>query len=193
MPYAPAQRAQITDTFARGFQNDPSLCWILRDPEDRANRLPRLFDWLFDDHEKHGLILTSPNLEAVTFWRSPGKVHHHDAQTPQSLWRLANVFGLSLPRAARLGRAIDLHVPSGEDFLYLRYAAVKPERQGKGWGGSVIRAGIEHARHLGVRVCLETAKRDNVAIYQRLGFGVVSEWAVPGGGPHFWTMVAQRP
>ena len=38
-------------------------------------------------------------------------------------------------------------------------------------------------------VYLETGKQRNLGFYQSLGFHVCDEWDVPGGGPHFWSML----
>src|ERR1700730_276871 len=70
-----------------------------------------------------------------------------------------------------------------------RYAGVRPEHQGKGWGGAAIREGLTRARSGGLPVYLETAKESNVALYLKLGFKVVGEWDVPEGGPHFWSIL----
>ncbi|WP_285711157.1 GNAT family N-acetyltransferase [Erythrobacter oryzae] len=188
---ASGMRREAVETLALAFQDDPALQWIMPDAAARRRRLPRFFDWLFADHLRHGMILAAPAREAVTLWRLPGKVHHHDPITPAELWRMLRIFGPAIGRAERTGRHLAKHIPAGEDHLYLRYAAVRPDAQGKAWGGHAIRAGIAEANRLGVDVCLETAKPGNVAIYQRLGFGIVDEWQVPGG-PHFWTMLRPR-
>jgi ribosomal protein S18 acetylase RimI-like enzyme len=147
---------------------------------------------LHDEHQQHGMITGSANGEVAAYWRLPGKVHHHDPMTLAEAWRLIGIFGFALPRADSVGRAIGRHVPRGEDHLYLRYIGVRPDCQGKGWGGKAIRAGIDHANALGVDICLETATPENVGLYQRLGFAIVDEWGVPKGGPHFWTMVRAK-
>ena len=188
---AASLRPRAVETLALAFQDDPALAWIFPDPATRRRRLPRFFDWRFADHVRHGMILASPEREVVTLWRRPGKVHHHDPLTPAELWRMVRIFGTALGRADTVGKHLARHVPAGEDYLYLRYAAVRPEAQGKGWGGRAIRAGIAEANRIGVDTCLETAKEGNVAIYQRLGFVIVDEWQVPGG-PRFWTMVRAK-
>jgi len=159
------------------------------DAADRARRLPMMFDWLFDDHLRHGRILGTSDCAVVTMWRVPGKVHHHDPLWPPLLWRLIRTFGGNLLRGSRVGDAIGAHVPKGEERWYLRYAGVHPDLQGKGLGGIAIRAGLAEAARDGSGACLETATPGNVGIYLRLGFAVVEEWDVPRGGPHFWTMV----
>lgn len=181
-----AHRAAAVATMAAAFHSDPAVSWIIPDPAKRARRLPLMFDWLFDDHLAHGRILGTPDCAAVTMWRLPGKVHHHDALWPPLLWRLIRIFGSNILRGSRVGDAIGAHVPKGEDRWYLRYAGVRPENQGKGLGGLAIRAGLAQANR---GATLETATPDNVGIYLRLGFAVAEEWDVPRGGPHFWTMI----
>jgi hypothetical protein len=78
---------------------------------------------------------------------------------------------------------MESHRPKGIDYWYLHYAAVRPEHQGKGWGGAAIREGLTPARSGNLPIYLETAKESNVARYLRLGFKVVGEWDVPKGGP----------
>ena len=140
-----AQRTSVISTLSQAFQDDPSLIWMLPNAASRQRALPGMFDWLYDDHREHGLILASPGSEVVTFWRRPGKVHHDDPLWPKLIWRLMGVFRFALGRAAKVGDVIHKHVPAGEDWLYLRYAGVRPDSQGKGWGGHAIRAGIAHA------------------------------------------------
>ncbi|MCA3255782.1 MAG: GNAT family N-acetyltransferase [Alphaproteobacteria bacterium] len=178
-------------TLAAAFHPDPALAWIMPDAADRRRRLPRFFDWLLGDHARHGHILASPGAEVVTLWRAPGKVHHHDPLTPAELWKMLGIFGPSILRAERAGRHVANHVPRGEDHLYLRYAGVRPDMQGKGWGGLAIRTGIALANSLGVDTCLETANPANVALYRALGFEIAAEWRVPRG-PRFWTMRRPR-
>lgn len=182
------RRGEAVETLALAFHGDPAMGWIFPDPAARRRRLPRFFDWLFADHSRHGMIQTTADCAAVTFWRLPGKVHHHDPVTLAELWRMLRIFGPAIGRADVMGRTIAGHVPRGEDHLYLRYVGVRPEAQGKGLGGRIIRAGIEEANRLGAGICLETTRPANVVIYERLGFAIVEEWEVPGG-PRFWTMV----
>lgn len=182
-------RSAAVATLAVAFENDPAVSWIMPDPADRARRLPKMFDWLFDDHLRHGMMLGTPDCTAVTFWRLPGKVHHHDALWPPHLLHLLTIFGSAIFRAAKVGDAIEAHLPLDEDWLYLRYAGVLPSSQGKGLGGKVIRAGLVKAAQRGVGALLETATPVNVGIYLRLGFTVLHEWDVGAQAPHFWTMI----
>ncbi len=185
----PQHRSAAVATLAAAFQDDPAVSWIIPDAAERTRRLPRMFSWLWDDHQRHGIALGTPGCEAVTLWRLPGKVHHHDPLWPPELLRLLGIFGRRILRASTVGGAIGVHLPPGEDWYYLRYAGVRPDCQGQGLGGLTIRAGIAEAATAGKPALLETATRTNVGIYLRLGFAVHEEWDVPArGGPHFWSM-----
>lgn len=183
-----AHRDAAVATLAAAFAEDPAICWLFPDPRVRRDRLPLLMGWSFDDHLRHGLVLGPPDASAVTLWRPPGMVHRHDALTPPAIWKFLKIFGTALVRAERIDRAIGGHMLAGEKQFYLRLAGVRPDRQGKGLGGRTIRAGMVHPAGRAMRPTLETATPSNVGLYQRLGYVVVDEWNVPGGGPHFWTM-----
>lgn len=101
-------------------------------------------------------------------------------------------FGATLGRGLAVSRVIESHHPKGIDYWYLHYTGVRPEHQGKGWGGAAIREGLTRARSGNLPVYLETAKESNVVLYLKLGFKVVGEWDVPEGGPHFWSMLCKN-
>lgn len=186
----PQHRAGAIATLAAAFQSDPAVSWIIPDEAERARRLPRMFAWLWDDHQRHGIALGTPGCEAVTLWRLPGKVHHHDPLWPPEVLRLLGIFGRRILRASTVGDAIGAHLAAGEDWYYLRYAGVRPDCQGQGLGGLTIRAGLAEATAAGKPALLETATAGNVGIYLRLGFAVHEEWDVPAkDGPHFWSML----
>ena len=62
-----------------------------------------------------------------------------------------------------------------------------------GGSGAAIRAGLDKADAAGIPALLETATERNVGLYTSLGFEILSEWDVPKGGPHFWTMLRRAP
>lgn len=184
----PAHRDRAAATLAAAFHEDPAMVFMLPHEPTRAGRLLRLMDWMVDQHLKIGLVLGTPGVEAVTLWRPPGSVHHHEPLLHPRTLRLLPIFGRHLPRALRTEQGIAVHLPQDEEWMYLKMAGVHPDQQGKGLGGRTIRAGLAMAAERGVRSVLETATPSNVGLYQRLGYATISEWDVARGGPHFWTM-----
>ena len=187
-----AHRDRAVATLAAAFHEDPAMVYMLPDPDSRARRLARLVGWMVDQHIKIGLVLGTPEVSAVTLWREPGRVHYHEPLWHPGALRFLPIFGRHLPRALRTDEGITAHLPGGEEWIYLKMAGVHPDHQGKGLGGAMIRAGLALGQARGVASVLETATPSNVGLYQRLGYEILSEWDVSGGGPHFWTMATGR-
>lgn len=182
----------ITRMLARAFIDDPAFSWIVPDRAQRPRALERFFAIAAADDFANGFVLASPDSGAATLWREPGRIGESMLHTVLSAPSYLRAFGTCLPRAMRVGNAISTHFPAGEHYLYLHIAGVDPAQQGQGLGGAAIRAGQDTARERGLDIYLETATASNVALYQRLGFEVVSEYDVPDGGPHFWGMSWRR-
>lgn len=162
--------------------------WVLPDRADRKARISRLFDAILPADLARGFALATPEREAVTLWRLPGQAKAGLLETLGGLPRFGGALGAALGRGLRVSKAIAAHHPQ-DHFLYLHYAGVRPEHQGQGLGGAAIRAGLARAAAMSVPAYLETATPGNVGLYQSLGFRLISEWDVPGGGPHFWSMM----
>lgn len=184
---AAADAKPIAAMLARAFHDDPVFSWLIPDDRRRARRLPQLFEMFFHSDGPAGMRLTTQGAEAATLWRAPGQAKSGRRETVRAVWPLVRVFGWHLPRAFAVSEAIEAHFPA-EPFWYLHIAGCDPAHQGKGLGGAAVRAGLDRAAGR-LPTYLETAKERNLPFYQRLGFAVTSEWRVPGGGPHFWSML----
>lgn len=183
-----AQLDDVEATLALAFQTDPALSWILPDPEHRARALRGLFRVLVPADFRAGTVLRSAGDEAAALWRAPGQAHGGTIEFLRTVIPLVVTFGTALPRGLKVQGGIDAHRPTGR-FWYLHYVGVRPEHQGKGHGGRIIRAQTGAADREGLSCWLETATAENVPMYERLGFVTQVEWDVPGGGPHFWGMM----
>jgi ribosomal protein S18 acetylase RimI-like enzyme len=178
---------------ADAFQDDPGLSYVVPEAKRRRAMLPRFFAVMIAQSFRGGEVLASPGGEAVSLYYPPGPVKDGALALLRDNLRLATQFGRALPRGLRVAAAMHAHHPDPQPYDYLRYVGVSKAAQGKGWGGAIVRAGIERAARQGRGVLLETATRSNVAIYTRLGFEIAEEWRVPGGGPEFWTMIHPAP
>lgn len=178
----------IVDTLARAFQDDPSFCWMLPDPVVRKARLPGFFRIVVKEDLAAGRAPHAPDMEVATLWRAPGRQKHLPLGQLRTNLAFLNVFRAGITRADTLGKSLAAHHPKG-DHWHLRYIGVLPEAQGKGWGGLALREGLARADADGMPAYLETAKSSNMELYSRFGFVVAEEWDIPGGGPHFWSMM----
>ena len=189
----PASLAPVADTLAAAFRDDPALSWVVPDRKKREAMLPGFFKVMADQSRRYGEILASPDGNAASLWYPPGKVREGLFAGLYDNLRMLAGFRTDLPRGLKVAEEMYKHHPDPQPYSYLRYVGVAPEAQGKGWGGAIVRAGVNRAAEHGRGVLLETATPDNVAIYARLGFEILEEWEVPGGGPKFWTMIHPAP
>jgi GNAT superfamily N-acetyltransferase len=183
-----ADRARVAAMLARAFADDPAMSWIFPDPAERARRLPRLFAILFDA-DAAGMRVVTAGGEAATLWRGPGKATTGAVAMLRQAWPLWRALGANIPRALKVSHAVEAHMPAG-DFWYLHIAGCDPAVQGKGLGAAVVRAGLSRAAGR-LPAYLETATERNLGFYRALGFEIVDDWHVPGGGPRFWSMLRQ--
>lgn len=187
----PAEKALVVQSLSLAFQNDPALSWILREPDARRTRLPKLFNLLFDAYGSHGMVVQARSGEAASIWKAPVAGVGEPSGGLREIINMFGIFGLSILRGKRVADALDQHRPK-EPYWYLAFVGVRPEFQGKGWGGAIIRDALARVEGDKLPAYLETATPENVPLYQRLGFDIIEEWDVPGGGPHFWSML-RRP
>jgi len=182
------QRRAIAAMLARAFFDDPAIGWLFPDPAVRMKRLPGLFSLLFDADADRGMRLVTDRGEAATLWRAPGQGRGGLIETLTHILPMIACFGTALGRAMAVSGAIEAHMPEGE-FWYLHIAGCDPMQQGKGLGAAVVRAGLERVADGRYPVYLETPLEKNIGFYRGLGFDVTAEWAVPNGGPRFWSMI----
>jgi GNAT superfamily N-acetyltransferase len=58
----------------------------------------------------------------------------------------------------------------GRDYLYLLIIGVAPQYQGQGFGGQLLKTLFAESEQTGLPVYLETETKENVSLYQHLGF-----------------------
>lgn len=179
----PADQPRVVATLTRAFAEDPVVQWILPDPEVRARRMPRVFDMFFAGNAPPGMRLVTPDCTAATLWHAPGTPEQGGLRTAWRIWRAA---GSAFFRFKRIGDAVEAHFPP-QPFWYLHIAGADPAHQGEGLGAAVVQAGLDRIGN--ATAYLETANPANPGFYAKLGFHVRDEWDVPGGGPHFWSMI----
>jgi hypothetical protein len=183
-----ADRPAAVSTLAAAFADDPAMTFIWPDPAERARRLPAFMELIWDgdmaDPSAGGSGWGTANAEAVTLWLPPGHASPSFLDLLKQAPRLWRVFGTAVPRALVLSHALGANHPL-EPHAYLHFAGCHPAHQGRGLGGSAIRAGLAAAGAL--PAFLETPKESNVGLYQALGFRVVNDYQIPRG-PRFWAM-----
>jgi ribosomal protein S18 acetylase RimI-like enzyme len=191
---AVSQKAQAAQMLARAFLADQAYSTIFPEEAERKQALQRLFGAVVSYSLVYGLVHSTPSVEGVACWLSPGNAEI-------TLWRMLRT-GLGLQRAvigfspvarqrvlAVLDYMDELHkrqVP--EPHWYLWLVGVEPDAQGRGIGSRLIQPVLTRADKEGLPCYLETQTESNVAFYQKRGFEVMTDGFVPDQEIRVWTM-----
>ena len=178
---------RLADTLARAFSDDPLICFLLRDEASRREKMPRLFKLLFKLGLPYGACDVTGGYEAVALWRPPGQWEIPFWQYITNGPEFVEVFGLGGGlRVMGVMDVIEKRHPH-EPHWYLQAIGTDPARQGKGYGGVVIRRQLAAADAAGMPAYLESSKEANIPIYASFGFAVTGEIKLPDG-PTLWPM-----
>ncbi|MFJ6597826.1 GNAT family N-acetyltransferase [Streptomyces violaceusniger] len=119
----------------------------------------------------------------------------HSGSGPRSRFAVIGPLATELAgdRAAAMESAQEALAPHRpkDPVWFLATVGVDPRARDRSLGTAVIRPGLEGAERAGVPVFLETSEADSVRFYERLGFAVTAEVALPGGGPRTWCMLRE--
>jgi ribosomal protein S18 acetylase RimI-like enzyme len=186
VPAGPHRVDVLADVFARSFADDPMIRWPL--PEDNVEcRVRTGFLRFGGGFARLGMLYEAGDGAGVAAWVPPGAQQAMIEMEKGTRAAIAETTADGGARYFSLWDWIEDTVPDIPQW-YLDLVAVAPERRGQGIGAALIRWGLARAANDGVPAILETARPSNVPLYEHLGFHVIIEGDVPGGGPHIWFM-----
>jgi len=179
---------------SRAFYDDPLMTYIFPDDARRA----RLLQWYMSVWVRYGcdygeVDTSEGDVRGVVVWFPPDTFQMDLARMMRTGIILLPV-KLGLPAFGRFMRAANflegLHSRSvTARHVYLLFLGADPPYQGQGIGGSLLQSLVARADRERLPCYLETAEGGNLPFYRAHGFEVAAEGEVPGGGPHFWTMI----
>lgn len=173
----------LASTLAEAFHDDPVFGWLMPDDARRRGGLRRFFAIELRHFAlPHGCVWTSGDLTGAALSTPPGSWR----VPPRAALLQGPAFGLRLVRAARLLAVVERrHLR--EPHHYFAVIGVHPEMQGKGLGSTLMRPTLESCDREGLPAYLEASSERSAALYERLGFRLISELSV-GGSPPLWLM-----
>lgn len=169
---------RAADMLGRAFSDDPLILHLVR--KERPKKLPRLFKLLFKMGMPFGACDVTEGCESAAIWRPPGKwaipVWQYVTNGPEFL----SLFGTgALSVMATMDQIEKVHPK--EPHWYLQAIGTDPDKQGKGYGGIVMRHQLSQADAQGLPAYLESSKEKNIPIYASFGFEVTREIRVKDG------------
>jgi ribosomal protein S18 acetylase RimI-like enzyme len=182
-----ADAAEASATLGRAFADDPLMCFLLPDEATRPQKMPKLFGLLFKLGLPYGCCDVTSDFGAVALWRPPGQWEIPWWQYILNGADFLGLFGFSGARQVTWVMDIVEKNHPHEPHWYLQAIGTDPAKQGKGYGGVVMRRQLERADAAHMPAYLESSKDVNIPIYQSFGFEVTGEIKIPGG-PTLWPM-----
>jgi GNAT superfamily N-acetyltransferase len=195
----PGQRNRAVETLVQAFRADPMYVYICPDETERERAMRGLWDAIIRLTLIYGEVWTTPEVNGVACWLSPGN-------TTIGLRQMLRT-GFALPRAllrftgdarrramAVIGYTERLHQRAmpGPHWYLMAPGNVAPASQGQGIGSRLLGPVLARADAAGLPCYLETETERNVAFYRKHGFEVLTAEAPPGHNLMLWTM-ARRP
>jgi ribosomal protein S18 acetylase RimI-like enzyme len=182
------EAAELAQTLARAFHEDPAMGWIFEDEAFRRERSPGNFElylrrfWL-----EHDETFTTASVAGVCVWELPGKWKVSILRQLAALPALLRLDGRIAIRLLRAVTSLEAGHPD-EPHYYLPMIGVDPDWQGRGLGSALLAPMLERCDREGVPAYLEASTPRNRELYKRHGFVVTEEFKLAKVGPPLWRM-----
>lgn len=181
--------SRLKTVLAEAFLDDPVFGWLMPEGSKRHARLRRYFGIDLSHFALlYGRVWTTSDLTGAALTLPPGRWR----VPPRTTLLHGSAFGIHLPRAARIGAAMEwrhareLRGP----HYYVRDIGVHPDMQGNGLGSALLRPTLDRCDKEGLPAYLEASSERSAALYERLGFEHIKELRV-GGSPPLRLMIRQ--
>lgn len=181
-----ADRETLGEVLGRAFHDDPVFEWLVPDAAARDERLPSAFAAFADVYLSHDETYLAGSGAGAALWAPAGSQPVPDDQAEELGEQLAAALGDDAERAVQLDELLEEHHPEQPCF-YLQFVGVVPEHRRRGLGSRMLEVVLQRCDATGVPAYLEATSVDNRRLYQRHGFEVVGELALPDG-PALWPM-----
>jgi ribosomal protein S18 acetylase RimI-like enzyme len=180
-----ADLPRVAEALGRAFWDDPVMRFLIPTGDSQLRSLMKLEA---KSALKQDTAFMTEDGGAAALWKPPGAWR-------TSMGELLSMAPLTIA-ALRARLLVGLSVltavekkhPKDPPHWYLAVLGTEPDAQGKGHGSAVLRPVLEQCDQRGEPAYLESSKERNIPFYERHGFRVTEEIALPKGGPPVWGM-----
>jgi ribosomal protein S18 acetylase RimI-like enzyme len=180
----------------QAFYTDQLLNFIYADTIDKPGKLNSFFRTTFRLAALYGDCLSTAEKDGVLMMLPPDQTNLSIGAMVKS-GMMAAPFKMGWASFSRMMAFANFaekeHKAAAPfDHFYIMTVGVLPERQGMGVGKKLMTKALDIVDANQMPCYLETQNPDNVPIYQKLGFEVVSDKEIPKGGLHNWGMLREK-
>jgi ribosomal protein S18 acetylase RimI-like enzyme len=181
---APGDATTIGRVFGLGFEDDPVLSWVFRDP-GRVQKLTAMFTFLVAEDFGPTTWTTDG---AAAAWRAPDAVERADDHLDRffGAMQAADADDDDFGRLAVMGEAVEAAHPTTPHW-YLGVLATLPERRAQGLGSALLRESLAVVDAARQPAYLESSNPRNITLYERHGFEVTGRIDIDRGDEVFMT------
>ena len=172
-PAAPEQDGVIA-TLVSAFEADAAVRTLYVERDAYLAHFPGFLLAFGGRAFDHGTVDTTP--EGAALWFPPGVEPDGEAILAHMVATIPAARLDALARGMEIQAGLHPHAP----HWYLPWIGVRPEAQGRGLGGALLRRGLERADRDGLPAYIEATSWRNAALYVRHGFEVTGTVLVPG-------------
>ena len=177
----PADQAQVVETLAFGFADDPVWgLWAMPSGSDRAALLTEYWQpFVRSAISYQGIWMTGAG-EAVALWVPPGVPEFDDEGEAAFAEIVPRLCG---DRASLVFEGFEMFERSRptEHHWYLSLLATHPDHRGHGWGMALVADRLAVLDEAGLAAYLESTNPGNIARYRRAGFEPIGSFTLPQG------------
>lgn len=195
-PLVRAERAgeldEMSAVLTDAFVDEAGLNYWLRQDHRKDQARRALFDEIvrkaLNSKRDIWVAESSGKLTGAAIWLAPGLKAFDFPWWRELLYTplfLSIAGAAGMQRAQDLGRRLATHHPS-VPHAHLQFLGVSSTAQGQGVGSALLKEALAPLDRSGTVAYLEASTERNVALYQRHGFEVTSDFELPG--LHFWCM-----
>ena len=178
----PSDVDAVTETLALAFWDGDLGPWLIPDRGIRLSVYRGYFRIFAECWLKHGTVEIADDAAAVALWLTVVE-HEVELPIPDYEARLLSCVGEAYLRFITLDEAMHQRHPTDMPHDYLAYLAVRPARQGHGYGSALLRH--RHARLDAEHrpAFLQATGPRNRLLYARHGYRASASYPIEHGAP----------
>lgn len=173
----------VAEKFSNAMYNDPLHVYFFPNAKTRRRKIYSLYYYMVRMNYLNA-HRTSEACEGIVLWEKPYehefKVGFKNFLIGSTLFFKVGPFSLLRMMKYQIWSAKLKKEYINDPFWYLSVVIVDPNHQGKGFASKLIKPILTIATQNEHKVYLETQNTDNVPIYEKYGFKVVSMQKIPG-------------
>lgn len=167
-----SDKSIILDILTRSFDDNKSVNYVVKQDQNRVDRITKLMDYSFNVCNEFGEVWISDDQQACALILFPDKKRSSFRTLLWDLKLALSVIGLDRVSAVLKREAMIKANHPKEPIAYLWFIGVNPQLQGKGVGSAFIQEVIQECERKKRPIYLETSMEKNLPFYKKFGFEI---------------------